>query len=85
MCKCKLGVIDWIAVILVIIGAINWGLAVFGWNLVDMLFGAGVIAKVIYALVGLSGLCLICFVVRVVKCNCSCGSSCETPTTTTTM
>ncbi len=50
------GAIDWIAAILVVVGAINWGLAVFDFNLVATLFGVGTLAKVIYALVGLSGL-----------------------------
>lgn len=51
-------VIDTIALILVIIGAINWGLiGIFNFNLVDTLFGtASVISKIVYILVGISGL-----------------------------
>ena len=51
-------VIDTIALILVIIGAINWGLiGIFNFNLVEMLFGIGtIISKIIYILVGISGL-----------------------------
>ena len=51
-------VIDTIALILVIIGAINWGLiGIFNFNLVDTIFGvASVISKIIYILVGKSGL-----------------------------
>lgn len=51
-------VIDTIALILVIIGAINWGLiGFFNFNLVDTIFGAmSVISRIIYALVGISGL-----------------------------
>lgn len=51
-------VIDTIALILVIIGAINWGLiGIFDFNLVETLFGtATVISKIIYILVGISGL-----------------------------
>ena len=52
----KMNTIDWIARILVIIGAINWGLAVFDFNVVASLLGAGTIAKIVYALVGLSGI-----------------------------
>lgn len=52
----KMSTIDWIAMILVIIGALNWGLAVFDFNLVSALLGVGTLAKVIYGLVGLSGL-----------------------------
>lgn len=51
-------VIDTIALVLVIIGAINWGLiGFFNFNLVDTIFGAmSVITRIIYALVGISGL-----------------------------
>ena len=53
-----MNVIDKIALILVIIGAINWGLiGIFNFNLVDTIFGvASVISKIIYILVGISGL-----------------------------
>ena len=51
-------IIDRIALILVIIGAINWGLiGFFGFNLVDTIFGTMTfLSRTIYALVGLSGL-----------------------------
>lgn len=51
-------VIDKIALILVIIGAINWGLiGFFNFNLVELIFGnMTIIARIIYALVGISGL-----------------------------
>lgn len=51
-------VIDKIALVLIIIGAINWGLiGFFGFNLVDTIFGEmSIISRIIYALVGLSGL-----------------------------
>lgn len=51
-------IIDTIALILVIIGAINWGLiGIFEFNLVDTIFGIGsAVSRVIYTLVGLSGL-----------------------------
>lgn len=52
----KKGVIDWIALVLVIIGGLNWGLAVFDINLVSSLVGAGTLAKVVYGLVGISAL-----------------------------
>ncbi|MEK6855614.1 MAG: DUF378 domain-containing protein [Nanoarchaeota archaeon] len=53
--------IDWIAYVLVIIGAVNWGLVgLFELDLVDTIFGSVAwLAKVIYVLVGLSGLWLI--------------------------
>lgn len=51
-------VIDTIALILIIIGAINWGLiGIFNFNLVDTLFGTmSVLSQIIYTLVGISGL-----------------------------
>lgn len=56
-------VIKWIAWILVVIGALNWGLVgFFGIDLVALLFGAGtMISTIIYDLVGLSALVLIGF------------------------
>lgn len=44
-----------------IIGAVNWGLiGAFQWNLVETLFGTGTwFTRIIYILVGLSGLYLI--------------------------
>lgn len=51
-------IIDKIALILVIVGAINWGLiGIFNFNLVEMIFGnMTMLARIIYALVGISGL-----------------------------
>ena len=50
--------INTIALILVIIGAINWGLiGFFDFNLVDTLFGVmTIVSRAIYILVGISGL-----------------------------
>ncbi len=51
-------IIDKIALVLVIIGAINWGLiGIFNFNLVATIFGdMTIISRIIYALVGISGL-----------------------------
>ena len=51
-------VIDKIALVLIIIGAINWGLiGLFNFNLVATTFGdMTIISRIIYGLVGLSGL-----------------------------
>ena len=50
-------VIDKIALILIIIGAINWGLiGLFEFDLVATLFGQmSVISRIVYAVVGISG------------------------------
>ncbi|MEG1351303.1 MAG: DUF378 domain-containing protein [Bacilli bacterium] len=47
------------ALVLVIIGALNWGLiGLFEFNLVEYLFGdlTSIISRIIYGLVGLSGI-----------------------------
>ena len=51
-------IIDKIALILIIIGAINWGLiGFFKFDLVATIFGEmSVLSRIIYALVGISGL-----------------------------
>ena len=53
----KMKVIDKIALVLIIIGAINWGLiGFFNFNLVAVRVGEMTwISRVIYALVGISG------------------------------
>ena len=59
--------IDIIALILVIVGAINWGLiGLFNFDLVATLFGAmSTISRIIYTLVGIAGLWSIRFFARV--------------------
>ena len=55
---------------LVLIGALNWGLVgAFNFNLVAVLFGTGVFARIIYLLVGLSALCLIYMAMKSVSKN----------------
>ncbi len=51
-------VIDKIALVLIVIGAINWGLiGFFNFNLVEFIFGnMTILSRIIYALVGISGL-----------------------------
>ncbi len=51
-------VIDKIALVLIIIGAINWGLiAIFNFDLVAAIFGdMTIISRIVYGLVGVSGL-----------------------------
>ncbi len=51
--------LDWTALTLVIIGALNWGLiGFFQFDLVATIFGgsAGFLSRIIYGLVGLAGL-----------------------------
>ena len=51
-------IINTIALILVIVGGLNWGLiGLFKFNLVDFLFGDGsILARIVYILVGLASL-----------------------------
>ena len=57
----KINVIDWVALVLVIIGGLNWGLVgLFDFNLVATIFGDNsALSRIIYTLVGLSALYLI--------------------------
>jgi uncharacterized membrane protein YuzA (DUF378 family) len=53
----KMNVLDWIAIVLLIVGGLNWGLVgVFDWNLVQAIFGIGLLTKIVYGLVGVSAL-----------------------------
>ncbi|WP_129597023.1 DUF378 domain-containing protein [Methanohalophilus profundi] len=55
--------LDWIAIALVVIGGLNWGL--FGisqdYDLIARIFGYSAIGRALYILVGLSGLYMIYF------------------------
>lgn len=57
----KMNAIDWAAMILVIIGGLNWGLVgLLDWDLVATIFGAmSTISRAVYILVGLSALYMI--------------------------
>lgn len=64
-----------IAMILLVIGGLNWGLiGLFGFDLVAAIFGAGeIITRILYVLVGLAALYKI-------SCCCKsheCGPSCK--------
>ena len=50
--------LSWVTIVLVIIGAINWGLVgAIDFNLVDLIFGAiPWLLNIVYILVGLSGI-----------------------------
>ncbi len=57
----KMNVLDWIVIVLVVIGALNWGLVgIFRYDVVKSIFGdMTTLTRTIYTLVGLSGLYLI--------------------------
>lgn len=56
----KLSTLDWIALVLVIIGGLNWALVgLFGFDLVAAIFGdMSVLSRLVYVLVGLSAVYL---------------------------
>ena len=58
MAKGKMNWLDWTAIVLILVGAFNWGLVgAFNFNLVTWIFGAGNwIARAVYDLVGISAL-----------------------------
>lgn len=57
----KMNVLDWIVIVLVVIGALNWGLVgIFRYDVVKSILGdMTTLTRIIYTLVGLSGLYLI--------------------------
>ncbi len=59
-------VLDYTALTISIIGAVNWGLiGFFDFNLVAFLFGSMTwLSRIVYALVGLGGLYLLTFYAR---------------------
>ncbi|HLD67214.1 MAG TPA: DUF378 domain-containing protein [Pseudomonas sp.] len=61
-----LNVTDWIALLLLIVGALNWGLiGLAGLDLVASLFGVMTpVSRAVYGLVGLAGLYAIYLCVR---------------------
>jgi hypothetical protein len=52
----KLSAVDFIALILLIIGGLNWGLAIFNINLVPLIFRVDILIKIVYGLVGISAI-----------------------------
>ena len=48
--------LDLLAVVLVIVGALNWGLVgTANFNLVSAIFGQTILASIVYSLVGIAG------------------------------
>lgn len=54
----RMNALDWIAMALLVVGGLNWGLVgVFGFDLVAALFGdMSALSRIVYALVGLSAI-----------------------------
>ena len=54
----KLSALDWVALILIIVGGLNWGLVgAFKFDLVAAILGSmSAVARIVYILVGLSAI-----------------------------
>ncbi|PUA29907.1 MAG: hypothetical protein B0W54_05015 [Cellvibrio sp. 79] len=65
----SLTAVDWIAMTLLIVGGINWGLiGLFNVDLVAELFGVmSPVSRIVYVLVGLSALCAIFTATKLAK------------------
>jgi uncharacterized membrane protein YuzA (DUF378 family) len=57
----RLNTIDWIVLVLLIVGGVNWGLVgIFDFNLVEVIFGqATFVTKLIYDIVGVAAIYMI--------------------------
>lgn len=67
-----------LALILVIVGALNWGLHAFGFNLVDgldrIVSAKGNLAKIVYVIVAISGIVVAVELGRKkIQCCCPCS------------
>lgn len=64
-------ILDYVLLAIVIVGAINWGLIGFlQFDLVQMLFGdMTILTRIVYAIVGLSGLYAISYYGRIRNSN----------------
>jgi len=65
----KLNAFDWLALILVIVGGLNWGLVgIFKFDLVATIFGdMSSLSRVVYALVGLAAVYLAAISMKLAK------------------
>jgi uncharacterized membrane protein YuzA (DUF378 family) len=57
----KMGPLQWLVLILVVVGGLNWGLVgLFGFDLVAALFGEmTMISRIVYSLVGISAVAML--------------------------
>lgn len=65
----NLNALDWIALALVIVGGLNWGLVgIFGFDLVAWIFASiYVVARIVYVLVALAAIYMITIVATLRK------------------
>ncbi|MFH1828776.1 MAG: DUF378 domain-containing protein [Nanoarchaeota archaeon] len=62
-------VVDWIAMVLVIVGGLNWGLVgLFSFDLVEAILGSiPVLQRIVYVLVGLAAVYMIYYATTEMK------------------
>lgn len=66
-------ILCWLAKILIIVGALNWGLiGFFDFDLVSMIFGS--VSRFVFCLVGLAGVLAVIGLFRGCGCGCGCCS-----------
>jgi uncharacterized protein len=66
----KFGIIDKVSLVLIIIGAFNWGLiGLFNFNIVGSIFGepANFIGRLIYILIGIAGIDMLLLIYKMRK------------------
>lgn len=68
----KMSAIDWIAIALVVVGGLNWGLVgLFDFDLIAFLFGAMTnVARIAYVVVAIAALYAIFSVTKLSTANC---------------
>ena len=65
----KINILDWVAIVLVIVGGLNWGLVgAFNFDLVATIFGVmSALSRIVYVLVGLAAIYLIYTATKLAK------------------
>ena len=65
----KINILDWVSIVLVIVGGLNWGLVgAFKFDLVATIFGdMSAFSRIVYVLVGLAAIYLIYTATKLAK------------------
>ena len=65
----KINILDWVSIVLVIVGGLNWGLVgAFKFDLVATIFGdMSALSRIVYVLVGLAAIYLIYTATKLAK------------------
>jgi uncharacterized membrane protein YuzA (DUF378 family) len=67
----KLNVLGWVALVLVVVGGLNWALVgIFSFDLVAAIFGEmSALARIVYVVVGVSAVYLLILAASTCKCT----------------